>query len=122
MAAFSFFFKSSTFFVPQNRLNQVKFERNGFSVVFVFFYLTMAQFHCDVSKRYDQPFLNCGSWGAQGTAFARALSALLTRMEFEGVLAQCCNPLTWRSEQSGREGLILDRAPLLERHDKGSRT
>ena len=38
----------------------------------------------------------------------------------EGVVAQWCNPLTLQSEQSGGVGLIPDRAPPLERHDKES--
>ena len=42
------------------------------------------------------------------------------------IVAQWCNPLNLKPEQSGcqsgRVGLIPDRTPPLERHDKGSRT
>ena len=34
----------------------------------------------------------------------------------------CCNPLTFQPERSGRLGSIRGRAPPLKRHDKGSRT
>ena len=40
----------------------------------------------------------------------------------EGVVAQWCNPLTWKPEQSGGVGSRRDRASPLKRHDKGSRT
>ena len=40
----------------------------------------------------------------------------------EGVVAQCCNPLTLTPEQSGGVGSRRDRASPLERHDKGSWT
>ena len=39
-----------------------------------------------------------------------------------GVVAQWCNPLTLKPEQSGGVGSRRDRASPLERHDKGSRT
>ena len=42
--------------------------------------------------------------------------------QFEGVVAQWCNPLTWKPEQSDRVGSRRGRASPLERHDKGSRT
>ena len=35
----------------------------------------------------------------------------------EGIVAQWCNPLTLKSEQSGRVGSITSRTPPLERHD-----
>ena len=40
----------------------------------------------------------------------------------EGVVAQWCNPLTLKPEQSGGVGSNPSRTPSLERHDKGSRT
>ena len=40
----------------------------------------------------------------------------------EGVVAQWCNPLTLKPEQSGGVGSSPGRTPPLERHDKGSRT
>ena len=40
----------------------------------------------------------------------------------EGVVAQWCNPLTLKPEQSGGVGSIPGRTPPLECHDKGSRT
>ena len=39
-----------------------------------------------------------------------------------GVVAQWCNPLTLKPEQSGEVGSRCDRASPLECHDKGSRT
>ena len=42
--------------------------------------------------------------------------------KFEGVVAQWCNPLTLKPEQSGGVGSRRDRASPLECHDKGSRT
>ena len=42
--------------------------------------------------------------------------------ESEGVVAQCCNPLTLQPEQSGRVDSIPVMSPPLERHDKGLRT
>ena len=44
------------------------------------------------------------------------------RVDTEGVVAQWCNPLTLKSEQSGGVGSRRDRASPLERHEKGSRT
>ena len=41
---------------------------------------------------------------------------------FEGVVAPWCHPLTLQPEQSGGVGSIPGRTPLLERHDKGSRS
>ena len=38
----------------------------------------------------------------------------------EGVLAQWCNPLTLKPEQSGYVGSIPGRSPSLEHHDKRS--
>ena len=46
----------------------------------------------------------------------------LCKEDLEGVVAQWCNPLTLQPEQSGGVGSSPGRAPLLERHDKGSRT
>ena len=43
-------------------------------------------------------------------------------MQNEGVVAQWCNPLTLKPEQSGGVGSIPGRTPPLELHDKGSRT
>ena len=40
----------------------------------------------------------------------------------EGVVVQWYNPLTLQSEQSEGVGLIPGRVPLLQYHDKGSRT
>ena len=40
----------------------------------------------------------------------------------EGVVAQWCNPLTLKPEQSGGVGSRGDEASPLERYDKGSRT
>ena len=40
----------------------------------------------------------------------------------EDVVAQWFDPLSLQPEQSGGVGSKLDRAPLIERHDKGSRT
>ena len=37
----------------------------------------------------------------------------------EGVVAQWCNPLTLKAEQSGGVGSRRGRASPLERHDKG---
>ena len=39
-----------------------------------------------------------------------------------GVVAQWCNPLTWKPEQSGGVRSRRDRASPLKHHDKGSRT
>ena len=36
----------------------------------------------------------------------------------EGVVAQWCNPLTWKPGQKGKVGLMPSRTPLLEDHDK----
>ena len=41
---------------------------------------------------------------------------------FQGVVAQWCNPLTSKPEQSGGVGSKRGRASPFERHDKGSRT
>ena len=43
-------------------------------------------------------------------------------LRIQGVVAQCCNPLTLKSEQSGRMGSSPSKTPPLERDDKGSRT
>ena len=40
----------------------------------------------------------------------------------EGVVGPWCNPLTLQQEQAGGMGWSPDRAPPLERHDKGSQT
>ena len=40
----------------------------------------------------------------------------------EGVVGPWCNSLTLQPEQSGGVGSSPGKAPLLERHDKGSRT
>ena len=40
----------------------------------------------------------------------------------EGVVAQWCNPLTLKSEQSDGMGSSPGRTPPLERHDKRLRT
>ena len=40
----------------------------------------------------------------------------------EGVVAQWCDPMTLKPEQSGGVGSRCDRASPLERHDNGSRT
>ena len=40
----------------------------------------------------------------------------------EGVVAQWCNPLTLKPEQSGGVGSRRDRASPLEHHDEGSLT
>ena len=40
----------------------------------------------------------------------------------EDVVAQWCNPLTLKPEQSGGVGSIPGSTPPLEHHDKGSRT
>ena len=39
----------------------------------------------------------------------------------EGVVAQWCNPLTRKPEQSGGVGSRRDRASPLERHERGLR-
>ena len=43
-------------------------------------------------------------------------------LRLEGVVAPWCNPLTSQPEQIGGVGSSPDRAPLLERHDTGSRS
>ena len=48
--------------------------------------------------------------------------ALITIDCIEGVVAQWCNPLTLKPEQSGGVGSSSGRTPPFERHDKGSRT
>ena len=40
----------------------------------------------------------------------------------DGAVVLWCYPLTLQPEQSGGVGSIPGRAPLLERHDKGSHT
>ena len=47
---------------------------------------------------------------------------LIRTLLSEGVVAQWCNPLTLKLEQSGGVGSIPGKTPPLERHDKGSRT
>ena len=47
---------------------------------------------------------------------------VLMSKDSEGVVAQWCNPLTLKPEQSGGVGSRGGRASPLERHDKGSRT
>ena len=44
---------------------------------------------------------------------------LSTFLLIEGVVAQWCNPLTLKSEQSGGVGSNPGRTPPLERHDRG---
>ena len=50
------------------------------------------------------------------------LNLFTLQLIFEVVVAQWCNRLTLKPEQSGRVGSRRDRASPLERHDKGSRT
>ena len=51
-----------------------------------------------------------------------SLSILCVVVFSEGVVAQWCNPLILKPEQSVGVGLRRDRASPLERHDKGPRT
>ena len=50
--------------------------------------------------------------------------AKLLQHIFEGIVAvaEWCNPLTLKPEQSGGVGSRRDKASPLERHDKGSET
>ena len=41
---------------------------------------------------------------------------------YEGVVAQWCNPLMLKPEQSGEVGSRRDRASPPERHDRGQQT
>ena len=43
-------------------------------------------------------------------------------IRLKGVVAQWCNPLALQSDHSGGVGSIPGRTPLIEHHDKGSRT
>ena len=52
-------------------------------------------------------------------AFRLTLISLVWSDYAEGVVAQWCNPLTLKPEQSGGVGSIPGRTPPLERHDKG---
>ena len=52
--------------------------------------------------------------------FSESLIILLTCSD--GAVAQWCNPLTFKPEQSGGVGSRRGRASPLERHDKGSWT
>ena len=46
---------------------------------------------------------------------------LITQLtDIEDVVAQWCNPVTLKPEQSFGVGSMPGRAPSLERHDKGS--
>ena len=47
---------------------------------------------------------------------------VVTIYRYEGVVAQWCNPLTLKSEQSSGVGSISGRTPPFERHSKNSRT
>ena len=48
-------------------------------------------------------------------------SISILSQNFQGVVAQWCNPLTLQPERSGGVGLMPGRVVPLERHDKGSR-
>ena len=67
--------------------------------------------------------LQCGKKSEHIVGFRVELMKINSYYQFyEGDVALWCNPLTLQAEQSGGEGSDPDRAPPLERHDKGSRT